>query len=98
MSATISPPARSTSSTAIEGQVGVRDLLASQGVDDLLGLGDRDDVVVDPLKHDERSAQPVDVMNRRPLVVQRGALGIWRDEPVEVRRLELVREPGERLE
>ena len=56
-------------SLALENEIGVRNSLPPQRVDHLLGLGDWDHHVVGALKHDQRPAQPVDVVDRRALAI-----------------------------
>jgi hypothetical protein len=47
-----------------EGVVGDRDALGAQGRDDHLGLGGRDNLVVETLEHDERPVDRIDVVDR----------------------------------
>ena len=72
--------------------------MASQGLDDHLGLARRHDLVLDALEHDERAVELVDVVDRRALDVEVAALGVGADQRVEVAGLELVGVRGQRLE
>ena len=83
---------------ALERDVGHRHPPVPQRGHDHLRLRRRDDLVLQPLQHDQRPVEPLQVMDRRALDVHVAPFGVRPDQPVEVPALELVRLQGERLE
>src|SRR6266545_2029999 len=80
-----------------ERQVGVGDALGVERGGHPLGLGGRDDLVLQALQQDDRAGQALGVVDRRPLPVQLGRLRPRADEAVQVAGLELVGVAGQRL-
>ena len=83
---------------ALEREVHDGQALGPHGLDDHLGLGRRDDLVVEALEHGERAVDAVDVEQRRAGLVDVLGVGPRADEAVEVAGLELVRVPRQRAE
>src|SRR5207244_1128121 len=76
-----------------ESEICEREALPAKGRDQHLRLRRRDDLVIEPLKHDHRPLQTIEEIHRRARAVRGLRLGIRTDESIEIARLELVRFP-----
>src|SRR5947209_1921883 len=83
---------------ALEREVRDGHALCLQRLDNHGCLDWRDHLVLEALQHDQRSRELIDVVNRRPLVVDLERRRIRPDQPVEVAALELVCVSCQRLE
>src|SRR2546430_7643726 len=75
---------------ALEGDVGDRQALLAEGVDDQLRLVRRDDLVLQALKENHRCRDPIEEVNRGPLSIDVPLLGPASDQTLVVHRLKLV--------
>src|SRR5438445_2311196 len=75
---------------ARERDVGDRQALLAEGVDDQLGLVRRDDLVLETLKDNHRCRDPIEEVNRGPLSIDVPLLGPAADQTLSLHRLKLV--------
>src|SRR6267143_4538119 len=75
---------------ALERNVGDRQALLAEGVDDQLRLVRRDDLVLEALKENDRRRDPIEEVNRGPLSIDVPLFGPAADQTLIVHRLKLV--------